>query len=73
MIAGHGRIGVHEAAATVSSRFGQLTSDEFFVGYGTATSGVRISNGSRTDDLVLLRHFGHGPEMPGAAGAPVRL
>ena len=73
VIAGHGRIGVHEAAATVSSRFGQLTSDEFFVGYGTATSGVRISNGSRTDDLVLLRHFGHGPEMPGAAGAPVRL
>ena len=43
-------------------RFGQLTSDEFFVSEQAATQGVVIKNPSRTDPIVMLKHF--GPKNP---------
>ncbi len=41
-------------------RFGQLTMDEFFVTEEAARAGVVISNPSRTDPIVMLKHFGPG-------------
>jgi hypothetical protein len=45
-------------------RFGQLTHDEFFVSYPAAQAGVTIRNLSKTDSLVMLKHFGPNPEAP---------
>jgi len=41
-------------------RFGQLTHDEYFVSEAAALAGVKISNPSKTDPLVMLKHFGPG-------------
>jgi len=43
-------------------RYGGLTCDEFFVSYDAARSGVVIKNTSRTEDLVMLKHFAKNPE-----------
>jgi len=46
-------------------RYGQLTHDEYFVSIKTAKEGVKITNNSPTDPLVLLKHFGpRNPEKP---------
>ena len=60
VIQGHGTIGVHDAASPTLVRFGQLTEDEFFVSAPAARDGVRITNRSATEPLVLLKHFGPG-------------
>ena len=39
-------------------RYGQLTFDEYFVTEKAAREGVSISNYSKTEPLVLLKHFG---------------
>ena len=50
-------------------RFGQLTMDEFFVTEEAAREGVVISNPSRTDPIVMLKHFGPGnPDLPALMG-----
>lgn len=59
-VQGHGTLGSHEIAAATLIRFGQLSQDEFFVTEGAARAGVKISNQSPTDDLVILKHFGPG-------------
>jgi hypothetical protein len=41
-------------------RFGELTEDELFVTADAAKAGVRITNPSGTDPLVILKHFGPG-------------
>ena len=42
-----------------------MTSDELFVSAAAASEGVRITNQSATENLVLLKHFGPGnPEAP---------
>jgi hypothetical protein len=57
-------MGVWEIDAPALIRFGQLTSDEFFVTEEAARAGVVIANPSRTDPLVMLKHFGPGnPEL----------
>jgi hypothetical protein len=60
VVQGHGTFGVHDAAAATLLRYGQLSEDEFFVSADAAQNGVRISNHSATDDLVILKHFGPG-------------
>jgi len=40
--------------------FGQLTMDELFVTESAAKGGVVISSPSRTDPIVMLKHFGPG-------------
>jgi len=45
-------------------RFGQLSHDEYFVSCAAAQAGVKITNPSTTDPIVMLKHFGPG------AGAP---
>lgn len=58
VVQGHGALGAHEVAAATLIRFGQLSQDEFFVSERAARAGVRITNRSTTDDLVILKHFG---------------
>lgn len=58
LLQGHGRMGVWEIDTPALIRFGQLTSDEFFVSAQSAQAGVKITNPSRTDPLVMLKHFG---------------
>ena len=43
-------------------RFGQLTYDEFFVSEAAGQDGVTITNPSKADPIVMLKHF--GPETP---------
>ena len=60
LVQGHGKLGVWDVECPVLIRFGQLTSDEFFVTERAAQQGVRISNPSRYDPLVMLKLFGPG-------------
>jgi hypothetical protein len=60
VVQGHGTIGVHDAASATTIRYGQLSEDEFFITEPAAKQGVKITNHSATDDLVILKHFGPG-------------
>lgn len=65
MMQGHGRMGNWDVETPALIRFGQETYDEFFVSEQTAIGGVTISNPSKTDPLVMLKHFGPGnPDLP---------
>jgi len=60
VIQGHGTFGVHTVETPALIRFGQLTQDEYFVSEQAAVDGVDITNASKCDDLVILKHFGAG-------------
>jgi hypothetical protein len=60
LLQGHGKMGVWDIDCPALIRFGQLTMDEFFVTEQAARAGVAISNPSRTDPMVMLKHFGPG-------------
>jgi hypothetical protein len=68
MLQGHGTLGAWPIETPAVIRFGQLTHDEYFVSCGAAEAGVRISNPSLTDSIVMLKHFG-----PHAEAAQVRV
>jgi hypothetical protein len=60
MLQGHGTLGGWPVDTPMLIRFGQLTMDEFFVAESAARAGVVVSNPSRTDPIVMLKHFGPG-------------
>ncbi|MBN1298533.1 MAG: hypothetical protein JW997_02485 [Actinobacteria bacterium] len=62
---GHGKINDIDFESPNMIRFGDITRDEFFVPYPTATKGVNIKNTGQ-ENLVLLKHFGPdcNPDMP---------
>ena len=62
MLQGHGALGVWPIEAPALIRFGQLTNDEYFVSYPAAQAGVKITNPSTSDPLVMLKHFGPNKE-----------
>jgi hypothetical protein len=62
MMQGRGSMGNWEVETPALIRYGQLTFDEFFISEGAARQGVRIANHSKTDPLVMLKHFGPGNE-----------
>jgi hypothetical protein len=62
MMQGHGSMGVWDIETPAMIRYGQLTHDEYFVSGETAKSGVTITNPSKSDPIVMLKHF--GPENP---------
>lgn len=62
MMQGHGTFGVWDIETPTMIRFGQLTQDEYFVSEKAAKEGVKIVNHSKTDPIVMLKHF--GPENP---------
>jgi len=57
MMQGHGKMGVWEVETPALIRYGQLTNDEFFISENAAKTGVRITNYSSSDPLVMLKHF----------------
>ncbi|MFB3903668.1 MAG: hypothetical protein ACE15E_09460 [Acidobacteriota bacterium] len=63
---GHGTMGVWPVETPALIRFGQLTYDEFFVSESAAREGVRVTNTSLADPLVMLKHF--GPDNPDLGG-----
>lgn len=64
MMQGRGTMGVWEVETPALIRYGQLTNDEFFVSEKAAMEGVKIVNQSKTDPIVMLKHFGPGnPDM----------
>jgi hypothetical protein len=54
-------------------RYGQLSSDEFFVSASALSSGVTITNQSLTEDLVILKHFGPANKQLIAETGPLGL
>jgi len=62
---GRGRVGRLDVETPAMIRFGQMTADELFVSVGAARAGVRITNASPYENLVMLKHF--GPANPDAA------
>ena len=65
MVQGHGKFGVYDAEAVISLRYGQRSDDEYFVSEGTAKSGVTITNRSKSEPIVLLKHFANNnPKTP---------
>lgn len=62
---GHGTLGTHAVESPTLIRYGQRTRDEFFVSEAAAREGVVIRNGSASQPLVMLKHF--GPANPDLA------
>jgi len=60
LVQGYGKMGVREIETPTLIRYGQLTNDEFFVSEKSAQEGISISNYSKTEPLVMLKHFGPG-------------
>ena len=58
VVQGHGTLGSRELEAPALIRYGQLTQDEYFVSEPAALAGVKLTNPSRSDPLVMLKHFG---------------
>ena len=65
VVEGWGKFGPWNTSASTMVRFGGLSEDEFFVTYQGAREGVKITNTSLCQPLVILKHFGPGhPKMP---------
>jgi hypothetical protein len=67
MMQGHGTMGVWDIETPTLIRFGQLTQDEYFVSEAAAIEGVTIKNPSKSDPIVMLKHF--GPDNPELASS----
>ena len=65
VLQGHGKINDIDIESPAMIRYGDLTRDEFFVPYPTATKGVTIEN-TGYEPLVILKFFGPdcNPDMP---------
>jgi hypothetical protein len=64
-VQGYGRFGPHPVSSPNMIRYGEMTEDEFFVTVDAAHAGVKITNLSSTEPLVILKHFNPGhPQMP---------
>jgi hypothetical protein len=65
IIQGHGKFGVYDAEASVMLRYGQSSNDEYFVSESAAKDGVVITNESKFQPMVILKHFGpNHSDMP---------
>jgi hypothetical protein len=62
MMQGHGGMGPWGIETPALIRYGQLTYDEFLVTDEVARESVTITNPSKTDPIVMLKHF--GPDNP---------
>ncbi len=58
VVQGRGKMGPLDVESPALIRFGQATRDEVFVTAAAAREGVKISNTSDADPLVMLKHFG---------------
>ena len=67
VIEGHGKFGVFDCETPTLIHYGDLTADEFYVSHDAACKGITVTNTSKYEDLVILKHFGpdcHAPEVP---------
>jgi hypothetical protein len=65
LTSGFGTVGKHDVETPSLIRYGQMTQDELFVTADAASEGVVIVNKSKTENLVMLKHFGPGnPDAP---------
>jgi len=64
VVEGHGRFGKFCCESPTMIHYGQLTADEFYVSYEASSAGVTISNQSKYEPLVILKHFGPDCGMP---------
>ena len=62
MMQGYGKMNNWDIETPALIRFGQLTHDEYFVSEKAAQEGVKITNHSKTDPIVMLKHY--GPDNP---------
>ena len=58
VIQGHGRFGGFDCESPTLIHYGDLTADEFFVSKAKAAAGVTVTNLSKYEPLVMLKHFG---------------
>jgi len=65
LVQGHGTFGLWEAEAAGMLRYGGASADEYFVCHRAAGEGLKIVNRSRTEPLVILKHFGPDAQDPG--------
>lgn len=63
MLQGHGTMGSWDIETPTQIRFGQLTNDEYFVTEAAAKQGVVITNTSKCDPIVMLKHFSENPDL----------
>ena len=68
ILQGRGQFGPYSAGAASMLRFGQLSDDEYFVSEKAAKDGVVIVNESKTDPIVMLKHFGPNAGAPTSNG-----
>lgn len=60
VLQGHGTMGVWDIETPTVIRYGQLTRDEYFVSAAAAKEGVKLTNPSKNDPIVMLKCFGPG-------------
>ncbi len=58
VVQGQGKMGPLDIESPALIRFGQTTQDEVFVTAKAAKEGVKVTNTSDKDELVMLKHFG---------------
>jgi hypothetical protein len=63
LLQGKGKFGAWDIETPTLIRYGSLTSDEFFVSAAAAKRGVKIVNTSKTEPIVILKHFSDNPEL----------
>lgn len=61
VVQGRGMINNLTVESPTLIKYGDLTQDEFFVTLESAKNGIKVTNTSETEDLVILKHF--GPEI----------
>ena len=66
VVQGNGQMGPMEVETPSMIRYGEMTKDELFVTQAAAANGVRVTNRSDKENLVMLKHF--GPGNPDSAG-----
>ena len=63
LLQGRGKMGEWDLETPTLIRYGELTNDEFFVTASAAKEGVVITNTSKTEPIVMLKHFSENPEL----------
>lgn len=61
-VQGFGSINGMELSSPNMIRFGELTHDEYFVTEEASKQGVTFTNLSKSEPLVILRHFARKPQ-----------
>ena len=64
LIEGLGTFGKWDISTPTLIRYDELTNDEFFVSESAAKAGVRVTNASTCEPLVMLKHFSENPDLP---------